>query len=210
MVTFVQFSDTTRVISTDTIPQSAMAMFLDANLSLSAGSTVNVDLSTDGKNKASLQPEGKLTYTLTPMNADGRLTGRINIDKGFVRYTPPFMSEKNFSFSEGSYVAFSGDMLNPTLNIHATDEMKANVTQEGQNSRLVNFIVEVSATNTLNNMDVAFDLSTNDDLTIQNELQGMSPEQRANQAMNMLLYNVYTGPAPKPTPHCRAILYIRS
>lgn len=94
MVTFVQFSDTTRVISTDTIPQSAMAMFLDANLSLSAGSTVNVDLSTDGKNKASLQPEGKLTYTLTPMNADGRLTGRINIDKGFVRYTPPFMSEK--------------------------------------------------------------------------------------------------------------------
>lgn len=88
--------------------------------------------------------------------------------------------------------------------------MKANVTQEGQNSRLVNFIVEVSATNTLNNMDVAFDLSTNDDLTIQNELQGMSPEQRANQAMNMLLYNVYTALAPKPTPHCRAILYIRS
>lgn len=197
MVTFVQFSDTARVVSPDTIPSSAMAMFLDANLILSAGSTINVDLSPDGKNKASLQPEGNLTYSLTPMSTDGRLTGRINIDKGFVRYTPPFMSEKNFTFQEGSYVSFSGDILNPTLNIVATDDMKANVTQEGQNSRLVNFIVSVSVTNTLENMDVAFDLSTNDDLTIQNELQGMSPEQRANQAMNMLLYNVYTGPGTK-------------
>lgn len=197
MVTFVQFSDTASVVSTDTVPPSSMAMFLNANLILSAGSTINVDLSTDGKNKASLQPEGNLTYTMTPMSSEGRLTGRINIDKGFVRYTPPFMSEKNFSFQEGSYVSFNGDILNPILNIHATDQIKANVTQEGQNSRLVNFIVELSATNTLNNMNVAFDLSTNDDLTIQNELQGMSPEQRANQAMNMLLYNVYTGPGTK-------------
>lgn len=197
MVTFVQFSDTANVVSPDTVVQNTMAMFLDANLTLSAGCTINADLSTDGQNKASLQPEGNLTYTLTPMSSDGRLTGRINIDKGFVRYTPPFMSEKNFTFQEGSYVAFSGDILNPTLNIHAADHIKANVTQEGQNSRLVNFIVSLSATNTLNNMDVAFDLSTNDDLTIQNELQGMSPEQRANQAMNMLLYNVYTGPRTK-------------
>jgi len=197
MVTFVQFSDTTKTITADTIPAGSMALFLDANLALSAGSTINVDISSDGKNKASLQPEGNLTYTLTPMNADGRLTGRINIDNGFVRYTPPFMSEKNFSFAEGSYVAFNGNILNPRLNIHATDEIKANVTQEGQDSRLVNFNVGVAVTNTLQNMDVAFDLSTNDDLTIQNELQGMSPEQRANQAMNMLLYNVYTGPGTK-------------
>ena len=43
-------------------------------------------------------------------------------------------------------------------------------------------------------MKVAFDLSTNDDITVANELQSMSPEQRANQAMNLLLYNVYSGP----------------
>ena len=71
------------------------------------------------------------------------------------------------------------------------------VTQEGQNSRLVNFDVGLSVTGTLNTMNVAFDLSTDDDLTIANELQSMSAEQRANQAMNMLLYNVYTGPGTK-------------
>ena len=88
-------------------------------------------------------------------------------------------------------------MMNPTLNIHANDIVKANVTQSGQNSRLVNFDISLAVTGTLNQMDVAFDLSTNDDITVANELETMSKEQRANQAMNMLLYNVYTGPGTK-------------
>ncbi|MDE6488447.1 MAG: translocation/assembly module TamB, partial [Paramuribaculum sp.] len=107
------------------------------------------------------------------------------------------MSEKNFTFREGSYVAFNGDILNPSLNITATDRLKANVTQEGQNSRLVNFDVILTITNTLQNLNVAFNLSTDDDITIENELSAMSPEQRANQAMNLLLYNQYTGPGTK-------------
>ena len=195
MVQFVQFSDTTTV-APDSIQQSGMAMNLDAKLKISEGSTINVDISPDGKNKASIKAMGELLYNLNPMN-DGRLSGRVTINSGFVRYTPPLMSEKNFSFNEGSYVSFNGDMLNPTLNIKAVDEMKANVTQTGQNSRLVNFLVSLSASGTLQNMNVAFDLSTNDDITIQNELLSMSPDQRANQAMNLLLYNVYTGPGTK-------------
>ncbi|WP_290160376.1 translocation/assembly module TamB domain-containing protein, partial [Muribaculum intestinale] len=101
------------------------------------------------------------------------------------------------TFDNSSYVAFNGDMMNPTLNIHATDVIKANVTQSGQNSRLVNFDVTLSLTGSLSQMNAAFDLATNDDMTVANELESMSPEQRANQAMNMLLYNVYTGPGTK-------------
>lgn len=197
MVKFVLFADTTQMLAADTIVPSSMSMVLNANLIVSQGSTINVDLSTDGKNKVSIQSTGNLTYNLTPLNGDGRLTGRLTINKGFVRYSPPFMSEKNFTFEEGSYVAFTGVMLNPTLNIKAVDRLKANVTQSGQNSRMVNFDVHVAVTNTLENMNVVFDLSTDDDLTIQNELSSMSPDQRANQAMNMLLYNVYTGPGTK-------------
>ena len=196
MVRFVQFSDTTQVEEADTIVKPQMMMNLDAALTVSSGSTINVDLSPDGKNKASIEGEGTLNYTMTPMS-DGRIVGRFNINKGFVRYSPPFMSEKNFTFQEGSYIAFNGPMLNPVLNIKAVDRLKANVTQQGQNSRLVNFDIALSVTNTLQDMNVAFDLSTNDDLTIENELSSMSPQQRANQAMNMLLYNVYTGPGTK-------------
>ena len=205
MVRFVNFSDTS-ALAADSVVNSSMAMILDANLVISEGSTINVDLSTDGKNKVSIQGSGNLSYMLTPLNGSGRLTGRFTINSGFVRYTPAIstggmsmsiMSEKNFTFSEGSYVSFTGDILNPTLNIQASDRLKANVTQTGQNSRLVNFDVIVSVTNTLQNLNVAFNLSTDDDITIENELTAMSPEQRANQAMNLLLYNVYTGPGTK-------------
>ena len=160
------------------------------------GSVVNVYLSPNGSNRAQVLPAGDLTYTMSALNGD-RITGRLNINGGYVRYTPPLMSEKNFQFQEGSYIAFNGDMLNPRLNIHAVDEMRANVTQSGQNSRLVNFDVLLGVTNTLQNMNVTFDLATNDDITVQNELASMSAEQRANQAMNLLLYNVYTGAGTK-------------
>lgn len=167
-------------------------MLLGANLTISEGSTINVDLSTDGSNKLSLQSAGVLTYSQNPMN-DGRLTGRLNINSGFIRYTPPLMSEKLFNFQSGSYISFTGNMLNPILNVHAIDHVKANVTQRGQDSRLVNFDVSLAVTNTLQDMNVVFDLSTNDDMTVENEFSSMSPQQRANQAMNLLLYNVYSG-----------------
>lgn len=193
MVHFVRFNDTTAIERDDSI-KSEMAMILRASLGVRAGSTINVDLSSDGSNRVQLQGEGNLDFSMSPVNPDGRMIGRYTINKGFVRYTPPMMSEKLFEFDPGSYVAFTGDLMNPTLNLHAVDRVKANVTQQGQNSRLVTFDVALGVTNTLQNMNVVFDMSTNDDITVQNELQGMSPEQRANQAMNLLIYNVYTGP----------------
>lgn len=196
MVRFVQFNDTAAVMQPDTIANSGLALMLDAQLVISQGSTINVDITTNGHDKAQIQGSGDLTFAMSPFS-DMRLTGRYTIDKGFVRYTPPVLSQKLFNFESGSYIAFNGDMFNPILNIKAQDEVKANVTEEGQNSRIVNFIVSLSVTNSLQDMDVAFDLSTNDDITVQNELQAMSQNQRANQAMNMLLYNVYTGPGTK-------------
>lgn len=192
MVKFVNFNDTTAVAKADSLTAPSSMMRINAILTVSDGTTVNVDLSPDGKNKASIQSEGTFDFTLDPMG-DMRLTGRLNINKGFVRYTPPFMSEKLFNFNEGSYVAFNGAIMNPILNVHAVDRIRANVTQQGQNSRLIYFDVGLSVTGTLEQMNVAFDLSTDDDITVQNELQSMSAEQRANQAMNLLLYNIYTG-----------------
>lgn len=196
MVKFVQFSDTAAMNEMDTIATSGMAMMLNARLIISEGTTLNVDISSGGKDKAQVKGSGSLTFAMSPFS-DMTLTGRYNISSGFVRYTPPLMSQKLFDFIDNSYVAFNGDMMNPTLNIHARETMKANVTEEGQDSRLVNFLITLNVTNTLNNMNVSFDLATNDDISIQNELETMSPEQRVNQAMNLLLYNVYTGPGTK-------------
>lgn len=196
MVRFVNFSDSLAMAEADTIQPTAMGMALDATLNIQSGATVNVDISTDGKNKVQLNGEGLLNYVSSPLG-DTRLTGRYTINSGFVRYSMPMISEMVFDFNQDSYVAFNGDMLNPTLHVSAVDQKRANVTREGQNSRLVNFDITLTVTGTLEDMNVAFDLSTRDDITVQNELQSMSAEQRANQAMNMLLYNVYTGPGTK-------------
>ena len=204
MVKFVNFRDTTAVVDADTINESAMLMNINAILNIERGTTVNVYLSTDGSDRVKVVSDGQLNYTQTPVS-DGRLTGRLNINSGYARYTLPVINaEKLFNFVEGSYVAFNGDMFNPVLNIHATDPVKANVTQEGQNSRLVDFNILLGVTGTLAQMDVKFDLTTNDDLTVANELQSMSAEQRANKAMNMLLYNMYTGPGTKASANLSA------
>ena len=100
--------------------------------------------------------------------------------------------EKKFFVDANSNVSWTGDVLNPQLDITATNSLKASTNSSG-NSRLVNFIVTLKATGTLSAPKVAFNLSTNDDLTIQNELQSMSADQRQTQAMNLLLYGQYTG-----------------
>lgn len=196
MVKFVNFNDSASVAKADSLVMTGMSMNLKALLTIATNTTIGVDLSSNGQDRVQLNATGTLDYSSTPMN-DGRLTGRLNINKGYVRYTPPLISQKLFNFNEGSYIAFRGDMMNPQLNISATDHIRANVTQEGQNSRLIYFDVGLNVTGTLNTMDVVFDLSTDDDVTIANELQSMAPSQRASQAINLMLYNVYTGPGTK-------------
>ena len=193
LVKFVNFADSSMVSAADSMIIRGTVMNIDALLSIMRGATISVDLSADGKNKVQLEPSGDLDFSMDVLGAQ-HLTGRLNINGGFARYTPPLMSEKLFNFQEGSYVDFTGNIMNPRLNIHAIDRLRANVTQEGQNSRLIYFNVGLDITGTLENMDVAFNLSTDDDLTVENELESMSPSQRASKAMNLLLTNMYTGP----------------
>lgn len=194
MVKFVNFTDTAGFDS-DSIANAVRTsgMKLDASLTIQQGSRMNVFLSQDGKDRVHIEGDGTLNFSQTPLG-DMRLTGRYTINSGYVRYTPPLLSQKLFNFDEGSYVSWTGDLMNPMLNLNAIETLKANVTQEGQDSRLINFLITLSVTNSLSNMAVNFDLNTNDDMTVQNELQSMSPSQRSSQAINLLLYDTYTGP----------------
>lgn len=189
MVKFVNFNDTTEVEEADTVARPPMLMNIDAQLTVSTGTTITVELSTDGKNKVQLLSNGVLSYTQDFMN-DQHFTGRLNLTGGYVRYSIPVMGEKLFNFQEGSYVSFNGNMMNPILNVHAIDPVRANVSVNNSN-RVVNFDVGLGVTGTLEDMNVAFDLSCTDDITIANELKSMTAEQRANQAMNLLISGIY-------------------
>ena len=193
MVKFVSFADTAEM-EADTIAARATtsSYALNAKLNIQQGSKLNVYLSPNGNDRVVIEGSGVLNYSQTSLG-DMRLVGQYTLENGFVKYTPPLLSEKLFDFTSGSYVAWTGDVMNPVLNIKAVDTMKASVSQEGQDSRLINFLVSLNITNTLSNMNLEFDLSTNEDVTVQNELLSMSPSQRSSQAINMLLYGTYTG-----------------
>ena len=207
VVKFVNFSDTTTVVKTDSV-QSSMAMRVRAGLTITPGAEVTVNLSSNGTDKVQLTPSGTLNYFQNFMG-DMTLNGQLFLGNGMVRYNVPVLGDKTFTFNPQSSVSFNGDIMNPTLNIDATDEMKATVVNSSGNSNLANFLVGLKVTGTLNNPKVVFDLSTNDDLSLQNELQSMSADQRSTQAMNLLITGRYQGAGMKTTsgPMAENMLY---
>ena len=84
-------------------------------------------------------------------------------------------------------------MLNPQFNITATQNTKTSVKSQDSGSRLVDFLITAKVNGTMSNMDLDFDMSTESDIEVQNELASMSELQRSQAALNMLLYNTYSG-----------------
>lgn len=205
VVRFVNFSDTTQVAREDSVVESPLNMRINANLVVSPGTHVEVILSDNGTNKVELDPTANLNYFQNYMG-DMSLTGTLTLGDGYARYALPVLGEKMFTFDPSSTLTWTGSIMNPTLNVTATDDVKANVTSGGS-ARLVNFLVTLRATSTLQNLKVAFDLATNDDLAIQNELQSMSADQRQTQAMNLLLYNQYSAQGTKASAASGNMLY---
>ena len=65
--------------------------------------------------------------------------------------------------------------------------------ENGNGSRLVDFDIKAALKNSLSNMDLKFDLEAKNDAAIESELQTMTEAQRSQAAINLLLYNSYSG-----------------
>ena len=195
IVTFVSFNDTTEFEQFDSIrPMKINGLDIQVNVNVNNSVKLGVDLSEDAENRVQLQGGGNLTYTMNQLG-DSRFSGKYEVSGGFVRYKPPVISEKSFDIVAGSYVEWSGEMLDPAFNLTAVDKVRTNVTSDGSDSgRPVTFDIRINLRNTLSDLAVTFDLSAPEDLTMQNQLSSLTAEQRASQAMSLLIYNTYTGP----------------
>ncbi|MBQ8564588.1 MAG: translocation/assembly module TamB domain-containing protein [Bacteroidaceae bacterium] len=189
MVSFVSFADTLAEHTQDNRLKRKASLSATVDIDIDQGVQLGVNLSPDGNNRIDLVGGGNLLYTASALG-DNHVTGRYVLTGGFVRYTPPFISQKIFNIEDGSYVLWSGDIADPTFNITAVQSQRSTV-KTGDESRLVDFDVSIIISNTLKNLDISFDLATTDDLAIQNELQSLTEEQRETKAMNMFLYNSY-------------------
>ena len=156
------------------------------------GAKINAFLSEDGQNRATIDGSGRLQYSLDFAGRDN-LTGSYIIESGNLRYTPPLISQKNFNITNGSSITWTGDMLNPPLKLKGTERIKTSVSNDDNGARPVDFIIDANVGGTLNSIDLDFDLKCETDMTVQNELQSMSENQRSQAAINLLLYNTYSG-----------------
>ena len=86
---------------------------------------------------------------------------------------------------------FTGDPMNPKLNITATERTKASVTDESGVGRNVAFDCGVVITKTLNDMGLKFIIEAPEDNGISGELNSMSDEERGKIAVTMLTTGMY-------------------
>ena len=187
LVKFTDFSDTTQVVVTR--PQIG-GFQMDMTIDVSKGAHVMAYLNTDHSNYIDLMGGGTLRMQYTP--ADNLvLRGRYTLSNGEMKYSLPVIPLKTFTIQDGSYIEFTGDPMNPTLNITATERTKATVSNTSGVGRSVDFDCGVKITQTLNNMGVEFTLDAPEDMMIHSELQAMGREQRGKLAVTMLTTGMY-------------------
>ena len=187
LVKFVSFEDTTE---TEVVHEPMTGFNMDVRMSIDKGAHVMCYLNADHSNYLDLTGGGDLRMTYNP-NDDFRLTGRYTLGNGEMKYSLPVIPLKTFTITDGSYIEFTGDPMNPRLNITATERTKANVSTDGTQGRSVEFDCGVVITKTLSDMGLQFILDAPEDMTIQNELNAMSIEQRGKIAVTMLTTGMY-------------------
>lgn len=121
------------------------------------------------------------------------LTGRYTLNNGEMKYHLPIIPLKTFHISPGSYVNWTGDLMNPTLNITALERIMAPVAIDGGKSEAVAFDVGLVLSNSLDNMGLTFTMKAPENATIQDELNSLDTETLNKYAVTMLVTGAYVG-----------------
>lgn len=187
LVQFTNFKDSTQRAQ----PEKAVdgGMDITMGISISDAAIFHCNLSDDGQSYVKLEGGGDMTLRMT-QQGDMRMTGLFTTNSGEMKYQLPVIPLKTFQIVQGSYVQFTGDVMNPTLNIAAKERNKAVVTEDDK-QRSVAFDVGVKITKPLNDMGLEFTIEAPEDLNIQNQLASMSSEQRGKAAVTMMATGMY-------------------
>ena len=187
LVEFTDFRDSTRQ-EVKRPPIEGFAM--DLTLSIDESARIMCALNADKSNYVDLIGGGDLRMQYNATD-NLRMTGRYTLSNGEMKYSLPVIPLKTFTIQDGSYIEFTGDMMNPRLNITATEQTKATVGADGEQGRSVTFDCGVVITKTLNDMGLEFIIDAPQDMAVSNELNTMSKEERGKIAVTMLTTGMY-------------------
>ncbi|MCR4774523.1 MAG: translocation/assembly module TamB [Prevotella sp.] len=185
LVTFVDPRDTFN----DDVTRPPLSGFnMDLSLSIDEGAHIIAQLNAEKTNYIDLEGGGDLR--LQYYQNDLRLTGKYTLNNGEMKYSLPVIPLKTFAIQDGSSVEFTGDPMNPKLNITATETSKSSI-GTGNAARQVKFECGVKITKTLKDMGLEFIIDAPEDLTLHSQLQSMSTEERGKLAVAMLTTGMY-------------------
>ena len=191
LVEFVDFTDSTYVAPEESShPQN---INLTMSIDIDDAAQLHCLISPDASSYVDLEGGGSLMMTYSP-DKDLQLNGRYTINSGTIKYTMMVIPLKEFRIRSGSYVEFRGPVMNPTLNLSATERVRTTVT-ENEHPRSVSFDVGLNVSQTLEDMGLEFTLEAPEDMAIQNDLNTMSAEQRGRLAVTMLATGMYINDA---------------
>ena len=189
MVTFVNFNDTTTV---EPVEQNVALNGIDIALTIHIDQAVQVNalFTPDGSNYMQLEGGGDLAFQYTPQG-QMFLNGRYSLISGELKYEIPVIPLKTFYIQNGSFVEWTGNVMNPTLGIKATERVRASVGENGQTPRMVSFDVGIDLSERLENLGLTFTLESPEDASVQEQLNAMSAEERNKLAVTMLVTGMY-------------------
>lgn len=187
LVEFVDFRDTAQAVVSRT-PMTGLDM--DLTLHIDDGAHIDCFLNADHSNYVDVMGGGDMRMQYNA--ADGIvLRGRYTIGSGEMKYSLPVIPLKTFTISEGSFIEFTGDPMNPRLSLTAQETTKAAVGTDDGSGRMVEFRCGVAVSKTLQDMGLEFTIDAPEDMTIHNQLQSMSVEERGKLAVTMLTTGMY-------------------
>ena len=190
MVEFVNFNDTVSVEEEEKPRVALTGLDIAMTVHIDQAVQVHVDLTPDGSNYMEVEGGGDLAFQYTPQG-DMLLNGRYSLISGEMKYEIPIIPLKTFHIQNGSYLNWTGNMMNPEMNIKATERIRSNVGRQGEASRMVGFDVGIALTDRLENLGLAFTLESPEDASVQEQLNAMSVEERGKLAVTMLVTGMY-------------------
>ncbi|MBQ6777311.1 MAG: BamA/TamA family outer membrane protein [Paludibacteraceae bacterium] len=168
-----------------------------ADVTLTLLSVTDITYPIDKKNLAQVKPHGTVTLHIPASAIDSlSLVGKINVDDGFVRYSPKVYPIMPFRVDSGSHILFQGPIGQTRLDVSASQCLKADVESNGEETRRVDFTTGVRVHGEIDSIglhSIDFFLEAPNDETITRELASVDDDTREGLAATLLATGMYVG-----------------
>ena len=170
------------------------SILADVNITLLP--TTDITYPIDKKNLAQVKPQGTVHVRYESAGDSLLLLGQVNVDDGFIRYSPRIYPMMPFHVDSGSHVTFNGPIGQTRLAVSATQKVKGDVESEGEETRRVDFRTGVRMNGEIDSIGISsidFFLEAPKDEEITLELARLNEETHEGLAAVLLATGMYVG-----------------